>query len=152
MRCIALNGLEAFRQLKQKMPGIKFVFLTMNEDQDLGVEAMKCGASGYVLKKGAASELLQAMQLALRGKTYVTPQIARGMQDSFIRNPEGCESFQIADCAPKRSRPPVSDREVDEGSGECFERCATNGVCVFTSTGSCRALVSRRTPTLFNLL
>ena len=84
-----LNGLEAFRQLKQKMPGVKFVFLTMNEDPDLGVEAMKCGASGYVLKKCAASELLQAMQLAIRGKTYVTPQVARGMQDSFIRNPEG---------------------------------------------------------------
>jgi DNA-binding NarL/FixJ family response regulator len=84
-----LNGLEAFRQLKQKMPAVKFVFLTMNEDPELAVEAMKLGASGYVLKKSAASELLQAMQLALRGKCYVTRQIARGMQESFIRNPEG---------------------------------------------------------------
>jgi DNA-binding NarL/FixJ family response regulator len=84
-----LNGLEACRQLKQKMPGVKFIFLTMNEDPELAVEAMRCGASGYVLKKSAASELLQAMQLALRGKSYVTPQIARGMQESFIRNPQG---------------------------------------------------------------
>jgi len=84
-----LNGLEAFRQLKQKMPGVKFIFLTMNEDPELAVEAMKCGASGYVLKKSAASELLQAMQFALRGKPYITPQIARGMQESFIRNPQG---------------------------------------------------------------
>src|ERR1700758_352446 len=84
-----LNGLDAFRQLRQKMPGVKFVFLTMNEDPELGVEAMRSGASGYVLKKCAASELLQAMQLALRGKSYVTPQIARGMQESFIRSPQG---------------------------------------------------------------
>ena len=84
-----LNGLEALRQLKQKLPGAKFVFLTMNEDPEIGVEAMKSGASGYVLKKCAASELLHAMHLALRGKTYVTPQIARGMQESFIRHPQG---------------------------------------------------------------
>jgi DNA-binding NarL/FixJ family response regulator len=84
-----LNGLEACRQLKHRMPGVKFIFLTMNEDPELGVEAMRCGASGYVLKKSAASELLQAMQSALRGRPYITPQIARGMQESFIRNPQG---------------------------------------------------------------
>jgi DNA-binding NarL/FixJ family response regulator len=84
-----LNGLEAGRQLKQKMPGIKLVFLTMNEDPELAVEAMKSGASGYVLKKSAAPELLQAIQAALRGKSYVTPQIARGMEECFIRDPQG---------------------------------------------------------------
>ena len=84
-----LNGLEAGRQLKRKMPGVKLIFLTMNADPELAVEAMKSGASGYVLKQSAASELLQAMQAALRGKSYVTPQIARGMQESFIRNPQG---------------------------------------------------------------
>jgi DNA-binding NarL/FixJ family response regulator len=84
-----LNGLDACRQLKQRKLSSKFVFLTMNEDPELAVEAMKVGASGYVLKKSAASELLQAMQLALRGKPYTTPQIARRMQESFIRNPWG---------------------------------------------------------------
>jgi DNA-binding NarL/FixJ family response regulator len=84
-----LNGLEAGRQLKQRMPGVKLVFLTMNEDPELAVGAMKSGASGYLLKKSAASELLQAIQAALRGQSYVTPQIARGMQESFIRNPQG---------------------------------------------------------------
>jgi DNA-binding NarL/FixJ family response regulator len=84
-----LNGLEACRQLKAKLPGVKFVFLTMNEDPDIAVEAMKVGASGYVLKSSAASELLQAIQAALRGKTFITRQIARGMQESFVRNPRG---------------------------------------------------------------
>jgi DNA-binding NarL/FixJ family response regulator len=83
-----LNGLEAFRQLKPKLPNLKFVFLTMNEDPELAAEAMKLGGCGYLLKKSAASELLQAMRDALHGKCYVTPQIARGMEDVFIRNPE----------------------------------------------------------------
>jgi DNA-binding NarL/FixJ family response regulator len=84
-----LNGLEASRQLRMKVPSIKFVFLTMNEDPDLATEAIKAGASAYVLKKAAGSELLQALQAALRGRTYITAQIARGMQESFIRNPQG---------------------------------------------------------------
>jgi DNA-binding NarL/FixJ family response regulator len=84
-----MNGLEAARQLKDKMPAIKLVFVTMNEDPDIAVEAMRIGASGYLLKSSAASELFQAIQAALRSKTYVTPQIARGMREAFIRNPGG---------------------------------------------------------------
>jgi DNA-binding NarL/FixJ family response regulator len=84
-----LNGLEACRQLKSKMPGLKVIFLTMNEDPELAVEAMKAGASGYILKTSAASELLHAIREALRGKSHITPQIARGMEESFIRDPHG---------------------------------------------------------------
>lgn len=84
-----LNGLEACRKLKVSMPSVNLVFLTMNEDPEIAVEAMKVGASAYVLKKSAASELLQAIRAALRGKSFITPQIARGMQESFIRNPQG---------------------------------------------------------------
>jgi DNA-binding NarL/FixJ family response regulator len=84
-----LNGLEAGRRLKEILPGVKLVFLTMNEDPDLAVEAMRIGASAYLLKKSAASELFRAIQDVLKGKTYVTPKIARGMHQAFIRNPRG---------------------------------------------------------------
>jgi DNA-binding NarL/FixJ family response regulator len=87
-----LNGLDACRQLKLTLPNIKLVFLTMSEDPELAIEAVKIGASSYLLKKSAVSELLQAMQAALRGKRYITPQISRGMQESFIRNPHGTGS------------------------------------------------------------
>jgi DNA-binding NarL/FixJ family response regulator len=82
-----LNGLEAALRLKKQMPTVKMIFLTMNEDPDLAVEAMGSGASGYLLKSSAASELIRAIQLSLRGKTYITPLIARGMQDAFIHDP-----------------------------------------------------------------
>jgi DNA-binding NarL/FixJ family response regulator len=82
-----MNGLEAGLRLKELMPTMKLLFLTMNEDPDLAVEAMRCGASGYLLKSSAVEEMLFAIQLALKGKTYVTPQIRRGMQKSFVKNP-----------------------------------------------------------------
>jgi len=48
---------------------------------------MRSGASGYLLKSSAGSELIRAIEMALKGKTYVTPQIARGMEKAFINNP-----------------------------------------------------------------
>jgi len=70
------------------MPRVKLIFLTMNEDPDLAAEAMRSGASGYLVKTCAASELLDAIPAAIKGKSYVTPKIARGIREAFIKNPE----------------------------------------------------------------
>ena len=82
-----LNGLEAAQRLKKQLPSAKIIFLTMNEDPDLAVEAMRSGASGYLLKSSAAAELIRAIQFSLKGKSYVTPRIARGMEKAFIDDP-----------------------------------------------------------------
>jgi DNA-binding NarL/FixJ family response regulator len=82
-----LNGLDAARQLKKAMPAIKLIFLTMNEDPNVANEAFRAGASGYLLKTSAASELSKAIKEALCGRSYVTPVITQGMVDSFIRQP-----------------------------------------------------------------
>ena len=84
-----LNGLDAARELRKRVPGVKLIFLTMNDDPDLAAEAMNLGASGYLLKRSAGSELLDAIQEAIRGRTYVTPEIARRMEQNFMRNPFG---------------------------------------------------------------
>jgi DNA-binding NarL/FixJ family response regulator len=82
-----LNGLDAARQIKKTMPAIKLIFLTMNEDPDLASEAFRAGASGYLLKTSASSELSKAINEALCGRCYVTPHITQGMVASFIRQP-----------------------------------------------------------------
>ncbi len=69
------------------MPDVKLIFLTVNEDPDFVSEAFRVGASGYLLKSSAASELFQAIQDVCRGRTYVTPLVAQGMVDSFIEGP-----------------------------------------------------------------
>jgi DNA-binding NarL/FixJ family response regulator len=82
-----LNGLDAARQIKKTMPAIKLIFLTMNEDPNVANEAFRAGASGYLLKTSAASELSKAIKEALCGRSYVTSIITQGMVDSFIRQP-----------------------------------------------------------------
>ncbi len=80
-----LNGLDAARQIKKTMPKVKLIFLTMNEDPNVASEAFRAGASGYLLKTSAFSELSKAIKEALCGRSYVTPAITRGMVESFIR-------------------------------------------------------------------
>lgn len=82
-----LNGLEASRQLKTKMPEVKIIFITQSPDPDHASVAMRQGASGYVLKQSASSELITAINAALRGKTYVSPEVARSMENAFIQDP-----------------------------------------------------------------
>jgi DNA-binding NarL/FixJ family response regulator len=82
-----LNGLAAGQRLKQIMPKTKIIYVTMNEDGDLASEALRAGASAYLLKSSAGSELLKALHEALRGGSYVTPLIKQAMEESFIRSP-----------------------------------------------------------------
>jgi DNA-binding NarL/FixJ family response regulator len=82
-----LNGLDAARQLKRLMPTVKVIFLTVSEDPDLAAEAFRAGASGYLLKNSAASELLQAIQEVFQGRSYVTPLATRGLVGSFLQGP-----------------------------------------------------------------
>jgi DNA-binding NarL/FixJ family response regulator len=82
-----MNGLEAGLRVKELMPRVKLIFLTMSNDPDLAVEAMHSGASGYLLKTSAGTELITAIHMALKGKSHVTSQIARGMEKAFINNP-----------------------------------------------------------------
>ena len=76
-----LNGLDAGEQLKAQHPHIKVIFLTQNRDARLAVEAFRRKASGYLLKDSAASELTAAIREALRGRSYVSPSIAREMSE-----------------------------------------------------------------------
>ena len=79
-----LNGLDAGRQLKAQRRSVKLIYLTMNPDPDLASEALRLGASGYLLKSSAAQELKQAIHEALRGLSYITPLITRDVVGSLI--------------------------------------------------------------------
>src|SRR6201997_618175 len=74
-----LNGMDACAQLRRKMPEIRLVFLTVNEDPDIAAEAISLGASGYLLKSSASAELFTAIEQALAGKTYITPLVTKGV-------------------------------------------------------------------------
>jgi DNA-binding NarL/FixJ family response regulator len=80
-----LNGLDAGRQLKAQRRSVKLIYLTMNPDPDIAGEALRLGASGYVLKSSAAQELKQAIQEALRDRSYITPLITRDVVGSLMQ-------------------------------------------------------------------
>ena len=82
-----LNGLDAARQLKGLMPEVRVVFLTVSEDPDLAAEAFRAGASGYLLKNSAASELFKAIHEVSQGRSYVTPLATEGLVGSLIHAP-----------------------------------------------------------------
>jgi DNA-binding NarL/FixJ family response regulator len=81
-----MNGLIAGQQLKQLLPKVKLIYLTMNQDPDLAAEAFRLGASGYLLKSSAGSELVHAIDEALLARSYITPLMTKGMVGSFIQN------------------------------------------------------------------
>lgn len=78
-----LNGLDAGRQIKKMLPAVKLVYLTMNPDPDVAAEAFARGASGYLLKTCAASEMVLAVTQVLRGKTYLSKALSRDTIDSL---------------------------------------------------------------------
>ena len=86
-----LNGIEAVRQIKQKNPHIRVVILTMHHDVQYAVRAFEAGASGFVLKVSAPTELITAIGEALKGKTYVTPIIAGDLLQSYREGKENPE-------------------------------------------------------------
>ncbi len=70
-----LNGLDAAQRIREQLPKVKIVFLTMQDDPNLAAAALEIGPVGFVLKHSAGSELLKAIGEVLRGKSYLTPKL-----------------------------------------------------------------------------
>ena len=98
-----LNGIEAARQILPKAPKIRVVFLTMHADVAYANEAFRAGASGYILKRSAAVELVTAIREALNGGVYVTPSVARAMMNDTFGG-KGLNQSRSGDALTNRQR------------------------------------------------
>jgi DNA-binding NarL/FixJ family response regulator len=97
-----LNGLDAGYQVKQLLDSVKLVFLTMNTDPALAAEAFRRGASGYLLKTSSAPELIVAIREVLKGKSYLSPAIAKEAVDFLLHQDK--ESIAEEDLLTERQR------------------------------------------------
>ena len=82
-----LNGLDAARQLARTMPAIRTIILTVNEDPELAATAIRFGASGYLLKNCAGSELVQAIAEVMHrdfGDPIYTYSLRQGIDDGGV--------------------------------------------------------------------
>ena len=83
-----LNGLDAARRLRKILPETRLIFVTVHADQDYVNQAFKAGASAYLLKRSAGSELSQAIKAVRNGNYYVTSLIAKDLVRSAISETE----------------------------------------------------------------
>lgn len=88
-----LNGIDAARQLRRIVPSAKLIFLTMHGDADYVTEAFRAGASGYLLKRSAASELITAIREVLKGHHYVSPLVTRNALELLINGSKAESKF-----------------------------------------------------------
>jgi len=82
-----LNGIEAAQQIHKSDPNIKLIFLTMHPDVAFVREAFRAGASAYLLKRAAVSELVTAIRETLKGRSYLTPLITHETLHFFLDKP-----------------------------------------------------------------
>lgn len=79
-----LNGLDAARRLRKMIPQPRLIFVTVHADQDYVTQAFKAGASAYLLKRSAGSELLQAIDAVKNDNYYITSLIAKDLVQAAI--------------------------------------------------------------------
>lgn len=74
-----IDGVEATQQLKARMPGLFIVMLTMHADQEILAEAVRAGASGYLVKDCSVDEIAVAIDAVVAGETALSPRLAASM-------------------------------------------------------------------------
>jgi DNA-binding NarL/FixJ family response regulator len=97
-----LNGLQAGQRIKRSRPGIKLVYVSVNQDASLVAEAFRSGASAYLPKTAAGSELVFAIHRALNGETYVSPVLS-----------DHHDSARVSEVVNDSKESTLTDRQLD---------------------------------------
>jgi len=79
-----LDGIAVTKKIKPRFPDVHILILTIHEDQAMLKEAIRSGASGYILKRAAESELISAINIIMRGDMYVDPAMMRDLLDETV--------------------------------------------------------------------
>ena len=79
-----MSGLDATREIRQRFPSVNVVIVTMHERDDYFFEALRAGASGYVLKGADIEELLSAVRAAYRGEVYLQPSASKALVADYL--------------------------------------------------------------------
>jgi len=91
-----LNGVEATQAIREGLPGVHVLILTMHEEQSYLFQLLRLGAAGYVLKRAAATDLVEAVRATHRGETFLYPAVAQSIVQDYLerlRTGEGSERY-----------------------------------------------------------
>jgi two-component system response regulator NreC len=87
-----MNGIEATQQIRQRLSDVNVLALTMHEDDHYVFQLLKAGAAGYVLKRAAATDLVDAVRAAARGEAFLYPSVAKTVVTDYLRRLERGEA------------------------------------------------------------
>lgn len=80
-----MNGIEITKQIKKQLPEVKILILTMHENDEYVFQALRAGASGYMLKEAAATDLINALHLVQSGYPYLSPTAQSAMVGDYLQ-------------------------------------------------------------------
>lgn len=86
-----MNGLETTTRVTKEIPGVRVIMLSMHAGEEYVMQALRAGASGYLLKDAATSELELAVRAVARGETYLTPTISKRVIDDYLMRTTGSQ-------------------------------------------------------------
>jgi len=90
-----LNGLEATARISRQWPAIRVLVLSMHQEEQYVRQALKMGASGYLLKDSATAELARAMQAMARGETYLSPGASKGVLTDYVQRLRSDDATEV---------------------------------------------------------
>ncbi len=79
-----MNGMDALKEIKDRMPEVRALVLTVHSEEEYVLASLQAGANGYVLKDATQNELLVAAERVLDGKTYLSPDITEKVVNSYL--------------------------------------------------------------------
>jgi len=95
-----LNGMEVVRRIRAELPATKVLVLTVHDDEEYVLPVVRAGATGYLLKNAASTELVDAVQALFDGKAFFGPEAARVMAEQ-LRNPDGAPADPYQRLTPR---------------------------------------------------
>lgn len=99
-----MSGFSVIQELKSRYPEVKIIILTVHDSDEHLREAFSIGTDGFCLKKGAFSELLNAIDSVLEGKAYVSPEITKHLVDGYLRTSDEVEPHSSWETLTKREK------------------------------------------------
>ncbi len=99
-----LNGLEALKQIRKKYPQIKVLILSMHKNEEYVLQSFKAGASGFILKDSAATEVFEAIKIINKGEPYLSPKISKIILHDLVKTPKKSDEISLYELLTSRER------------------------------------------------
>ena len=99
-----MNGMDAIREIKNRLPAVKVIALTVHKSEEYILATLQAGANGYVLKDATHTELMMAIRNVLAGKTYLSPGVSEKVVDGYLEGRKGIKTRSSWDTLSTRER------------------------------------------------